>query len=135
MSKKNPLGGGDQLNGLLGRGTSCTGDLVFEDLFRIEGAFKGSIRSANHLYVDASADVEADIDVGVLIVSGRVVGKIRASDRVEIHEGGRVIGDIRSPNLITRRGAIFRGNCFIGEEEAPEARPFKTERAFFKGAS
>jgi cytoskeletal protein CcmA (bactofilin family) len=134
MSKKSPLGS-SSLNGLLGPGTSCTGDLVFEDVFRIEGTFKGSIRSANHLYVDATADVEADIDVGVLVVLGRVVGKIRATDRVEIHEGGKVIGDIRSPNLITRRGAIFRGNCFIGEEEAAEARPFKAERAFFKGAS
>ena len=134
MSRKSPLGSGE-LNGLLGPGTSCTGDLVFEDVFRIMGTFKGSIRSANMLYVDASADVEADIDVGVLVVSGRVVGKIRATDRVEIHEGGRIIGDIRAPNLITRRGAVFRGNCFIGEEEGVESRPFKTERAFFKGAS
>ena len=134
MSKKNALGSGE-LNGLLGPGTSCIGDLVFEDVFRIMGTFKGSIRSANLLYVDATADVEAEIDVGVLVVSGRVVGKVRASDRVEIHEGGKVIGDIRAPNLITRRGAVFRGNCFIGEEEGAEARPFKTERAFFKGAS
>ncbi len=135
MSRKPSHAGGEQLNGLLGPGTSCTGDLVFDDVFRIMGTFKGSIRSANMLYVDATADVEADIDVGVLVVSGRVVGKVRASDRVEIHEEGKVIGDIRAPNLIMRRGAIFRGNCFIGEEEDTDARPFKTERTFFKGAS
>lgn len=134
MSRKGVLGAGE-LNGFLGRGTSCTGDLVFEDSMRIDGTFKGSIRSASILSIGETADIEADIDVGVLLVSGRVVGKIRASDRVEIHPGGKVVGDIRAPNLITRQGAVFRGNCFIGEEEDLEARPFRTERAFFKGAS
>ena len=127
--------GAGELNGFLGRGTSCTGDLVFEDSMRIDGTFKGSIRSASTLSIGETADIEADIDVGVLLVSGRVVGKVRASDRVEIHPGGKVIGDIRAPNLITKQGAVFRGNCFIGEEESTETRPFKTERAFFKGAS
>lgn len=133
MSKKN-LGSGE-LNGFLGRGTSCTGDLVFEEFMRIDGVFKGSIRSDSTLSVSETADIEADIDVGVLLVNGRIVGKIRATDRVEIHAGGKVIGDIRAPNLITKPGAVFRGNCFIGEEEDTEVRPFKTERAFFKGAS
>jgi cytoskeletal protein CcmA (bactofilin family) len=133
VSKKN-LGSGE-LNGFLGRGTSFTGDLVFEDSMRIDGVFKGSIRSDSMLSVSETADIEADIDVGVLLVNGRIVGKIRATDRVEIHAGGKVIGDIRAPNLITRPGAVFRGNCFIGEEEDTEVRPFKTERAFFKGAS
>ena len=134
MSRKSVLGAGE-LNGFLGIGTSCSGDLVFEDSMRIDGTFKGSIRSDNVLSIGETADIEADIDVGVLLVSGRVVGKIKASDRVEIHPGGKVIGDIRAPNLITKQGAVFRGNCYIGEEEEEAARPIKAERAFFKGAS
>ena len=135
MSRKNVLGN-ELLNGFLGVGTSCTGDLAFEDSLRIDGSFKGSIRSANTLTIGEGGDVEADIDVGVLLVSGRLVGKVRASDRVEIHPGGRIIGDVRAPNLITKQGALFRGNCFIGEEEVDDARaPIKAERAFFKGAS
>lgn len=134
MTKKSLFSAGE-LNGFLGHGTTCTGDLVFEDSMRIDGTFKGTIRSESVLSVGERADVEADIEVGILLVSGRVVGKIRATDRVEIHPGGKVIGDIRAPNLVTKQGAIFRGNCFIGEEEDLSAQPFKTERAFFKGAS
>lgn len=125
----------NELTGFLGPGTTFNGDLTFEDSLRIEGTFKGTIRSEALLWVGESAQVEADIDVAVLLVAGRVVGKIRATDRVEIHDGGKVVGDIRAPNLITKQGAIFRGNCFIGEEEELESQPFKTERAFFKGAS
>lgn len=134
MAKKSLFEGGE-LNGFLGKGTSCTGDLVFEDSMRLDGVFKGTIRSDSVLSIGESADVEADIQVGTLLVSGRVVGKVRATDRVEIHPGGRVIGDIRAPNLVTKQGAVFRGNCFIGEEEDVAAQPFRTERAFFKGAS
>jgi cytoskeletal protein CcmA (bactofilin family) len=135
VSKKTSLFKAGELNGFLGRGTTCMGDLVFEDSMRIDGSFQGTIRSESVLFIGETADIEADIDVGVLLVSGKVVGKIRATDRVEIQPGGKVIGDIRAPNLITRSGAIFRGNCFIGEEEELTSQPFKTERAFFKGAS
>ena len=134
MAKKSLFASGE-MNGYLGVGTSMSGDLVFENSMRIDGRFKGSIRSDALLSVGESGEVEADIDVGVLLVNGKVVGKIRASDRVEIHPGGKVIGDIRAPNLVTRTGAVFRGNCFIGEEEDVDAKPLHAERAFFKGAS
>lgn len=134
MAKKSLFASGE-MNGYLGVGTSMAGDLVFENSMRIDGRFKGSIRSDALLSVGETGEVEADIDVGVLLVNGKVVGKIRATDRVEIHPGGKVIGDIRAPNLVTRTGAVFRGNCFIGEEEDVGSKPLHAERAFFKGAS
>lgn len=133
MSKKSLFTGGES-DGYLGKGTSMMGDLVFESSMVIDGTFKGTIRSDSLLTIGRTGDIEADIDVGVLLVLGKITGKVRASDRVEIHEGGKVIGDIRAPNLITRQGAIFRGNCFIGEEEDPSAQPLQAKRAFFKGA-
>lgn len=134
MAKKSLFASGE-MNGYLGLGTAVTGDLVFENSLRIDGSFKGSIRSDAVLTVGEAGDIEADIDVGVLLVYGKVVGKVRASERVEIHPHGKVVGDIRAPNLVTRAGAVFRGNCFIGEEEDAAARPLHAERAFFKGAS
>ena len=132
---KNRIFTTSEMNGYLGKGTSMTGDLVFESSMRIDGTFKGSIRSDALLSIGETGDVEADIDVGILHVNGKVTGRIRASDHVEIHDGGKVIGDIRAPNLVTRKGAIFRGNCFIGEEEDADAQPLHAERAFFKGAN
>jgi cytoskeletal protein CcmA (bactofilin family) len=134
VAKKSLFNSGES-DGYLGEGTTLSGDLVFQASMQIGGRFKGSVRSEAQLSIMETADVEADIDVGILLVYGKVVGKIRATDRVEIHPGGKVIGDIRSPNLVTRTGAIFRGNCFIGEEENLDARPLHAERAFFKGAS
>ena len=123
-----------ELDGFLGRSTSMTGDLRFDTSMRIDGTFKGSIRSESELSIGESGDIEADIEVATLHVYGKVTGKIRATESVEIHPGGKVVGDIRAPNLVTKQGAVFRGNCFIGEEEDENAGSLHTERAFFRGA-
>ncbi|MEM7245225.1 MAG: polymer-forming cytoskeletal protein [Acidobacteriota bacterium] len=133
MARRSPFAS-EEMDGFLGKGTSFAGDLVFNNKMRIDGKFRGTIRSDNFLSIGETAEVEADVDVAVLHVTGKITGKIRATDRVEIHPPGKVIGDVRAPNLITRSGAVFRGTCFIGDEDE-DSSPMQPERSFFKGAS
>ncbi|SRR5581483_2923445 len=107
---------GGELNGFLDRGSSFKGELEFEDTMRIDGRFNGRITSKNELIVGESAHVEGDIHVGRVAISGTVVGKIVAGQRVEIHRNGKVYSDIDTPALIIEEGAIFQGNCVMGEK-------------------
>ncbi len=106
------------LNGFLDRGSSFKGELEFEDTMRIDGKFNGKIHSKNELIVGESAHIEGDIHVGRIAISGTVVGKITAAQRVEIHRNGKVYSDIDTPNLIIEEGAIFQGNCVMGERKS-----------------
>lgn len=117
--KKNTAG---ELNGFLDRGSSFQGELEFEDTMRIDGRFNGRIISKNELIVGESARIEGEIHVGRIAISGTVIGKIKADERVEIHRGGRVYSDVISPVLVVEEGAIVQGTCVTGEKEAP-ARP------------
>ena len=45
------------------------------------------------------------------------MGKIAADSRVEIHRNGKVYSDIDTPALIIEEGAIFQGNCVMGEKK------------------
>ena len=110
-------GSGD-LNGFLDRGSSFKGELEFEDTMRIDGRFHGKIVSKNELIVGESATIEGDVHVGSIAISGTVVGKIVAGHRVEIHRNGKVFSDIETPALIIEEGAIFQGNCTMGERKA-----------------
>ena len=110
-------GSGD-LNGFLDRGSSFKGELEFEDTMRIDGRFHGKIVSKNELIVGESAAIEGDIHVGSIAISGTVIGKILADHRVEIHRNGKVFSDIETPALIIEEGAIFQGNCTMGERKA-----------------
>ncbi len=105
------------LNGFLDRGSSFKGELEFEDTMRIDGKFNGRIRSKNELIVGESAHIEGEIHVGRIAISGTVVGKIKADQRVEIHRNGKVYSDIDTPALVIEEGAIFQGNCVMGEKD------------------
>ena len=106
-----------ELNGFLDRGSSFKGELEFEDTMRIDGRFNGKIVSKNELIVGESAHIEGDIHVGRIAISGTVVGKIAADSRVEIHRNGKVYSDIDTPALIIEEGAVFQGNCVMGDRK------------------
>ena len=109
-------GSGD-LNGFLDSGASFKGELEFEDTMRIDGRFNGKIVSKNELIVGESATIEGDVHVGRIAISGTVIGKIVATQRVEIHRNGKVYSDIDTPALIIEEGAIFQGNCVMGDRK------------------
>src|SRR3954469_18148696 len=109
--------GSGELNGFLDRGASFKGEMEFEDTMRIDGKFNGRISSKNELIVGESAMIEGDIFVGRIAISGTVVGKIVATQRVEIHRNGKVYSDIDTPALIIEEGAIFQGHCVMGEKK------------------
>ena len=106
-----------ELNGFLDRGATFKGELEFEDTMRIDGKFNGKIVSKNELIVGESAHIEGDIHVGRITINGTVVGKILADQRVEIHRNGKVYSDIDTPALIIEEGAIFQGNCVMGDKK------------------
>lgn len=106
-----------ELNGFLDRGASFKGELEFEDTMRIDGKFHGKIMSKNELIVGESATIEGDVHVGRVAISGTVIGKIVAAQRVEIHRNGKVYSDIDTPALVIEEGAIFQGNCVMGDRK------------------
>ncbi|HUJ14191.1 MAG TPA: polymer-forming cytoskeletal protein [Thermoanaerobaculia bacterium] len=109
--------GSGELNGFLDSGASFKGELEFEDTMRIDGRFNGKIVSKNELIVGESATIEGDVNVGSIAISGTVIGKIVATQRVEIHRNGKVYSDVDTPALVIEEGAIFQGNCVMGERK------------------
>jgi cytoskeletal protein CcmA (bactofilin family) len=107
-----PLTPASEITALLGRGTRYEGKLFFEGKVRIDGIFKGEIKSDDTLIIGDGAEVHAEIDVATVIVRGGVVhGNVRAATAIEIHAPGKLIGNIHSPSLFIERGVEFQGSC------------------------
>ena len=102
-----------EINTLLGRGSEFEGKLTFEGTVRIDGRLKGEVFSDDILVIGEGAHVEAEIDIGEIIVQGTVVGNIRAKRGIEIHAPGRVKGDLTTPELQIDKGVIFEGRSFM----------------------
>lgn len=99
------------LNGFLDAGSHINGELHFEDTFRIDGKLTGHAISEGDLVVGDTGEVDAELRVGRVFISGTVRGKIRAAQRVEITADGRVFADIDTPSLVIEDGALFEGSC------------------------
>ena len=109
------------LNGFLDAGSHMTGELHFEDTFRIDGKFTGSVVSTGDLIVGERGDVDGEIRVHRVFVSGTVHGTLRAAERVEITAAGKVMADVYTPSLTIDDGAHFEGRCSMERLQASPA--------------
>jgi cytoskeletal protein CcmA (bactofilin family) len=88
------------------------GEISFKDLLRVNGHIRGIVQSdRGTLIVDEAAIVDAQIDVGVAIISGEVNGDVVARERVELGRGAIINGNISTPLLSIKPGAAFHGDC------------------------
>ncbi len=114
----------DDISGFLAEGTEIHGEIRFRDVLRVDGKIGGKIISERELVVGESGEVEADVDVGVLSVSGKVTGTIHVKEKLEIHPTGRVIGDLtlEKPNLVIHEGGVFEGNIDMNAGKKKDVR-------------
>ena len=119
-----------EITALLGRGTKFEGKLHFEGRVRVDGTFKGEIKSDDTLVIGDGAEVHAEIDCATVIVRGGTVhGNIRAKNALEIHAPGKVIGNIHSPSIFIDRGVEFQGSCRMDAIDGAPAKPATKEAA------
>lgn len=120
--------GATGVNSFLGRGCEYDGKLSFEGTVQIDGRFTGEIVSSDVLIIGEGAEVHAEIDVAVVIISGSVEGNITARSRIEMRSPARLLGNIVSPVVVMEEGVFFEGTCrmdLTAHQKTDAARPIK----------
>jgi cytoskeletal protein CcmA (bactofilin family) len=88
-----------------------SGVINFEKSFLARGRISGEIVAHGILLIDEGAVVQADISADRVIIRGSVTGNVTASVRVEITLTGRLLGNVRAPEINFEIGCVFNGNC------------------------
>ena len=101
---------------ILGPESSFEGKLAFDGTVRIDGHFKGEVRTDGILVIGQTAKVEAQVFVGSIVINGEVMGDITAKGSIEIHAPGKVRGNISAKELQISKGALFDGTSRMVEE-------------------
>lgn len=112
-----------QVNGLLDKGCSFEGKIVFDGTVQINGDFSGEIHSEGTLVVGQEARVSGSLFVDTLISYGTVDGKVEAKSRIEIHVPSVVTADLTTKSLSIEEGALFQGNCHMHHAAKIETIP------------
>lgn len=112
----------NKMSGFFDKDTQIKGDLRFKGTFRIDGHFNGNIDSESTLIIGETGKVEADLNIGHIIITGEIKGNIQAKEKVEISSTGRAIGTIIAPKLVIKEGAYLEANCQT-TDKVPLAKP------------
>ena len=96
-----------EVNAFMGGETFFEGKLSYTGAVRVDGRYKGEIRSDDTLIVGETGRVEGEIHVGIAIIQGEIVGNLYAKEKVELRHPGRMIGDIITPVVVIDEGEIF----------------------------
>ncbi|MFQ5912755.1 MAG: polymer-forming cytoskeletal protein [Nitrospinota bacterium] len=100
---------------IIGRSIRIRGNLEGDEDLTFLGRLEGQLNlKGRHLSVGEGANVKADIRARAVSVSGTVSGKIEATERMAIHSGGNVSGEILTPRLATEDGSILGGRFVVG---------------------
>jgi cytoskeletal protein CcmA (bactofilin family) len=96
--------------GVIAVGLFLRGELRGEDDLIIEGRVEGEITLKKHITVEATGVIVADVQTKNITIKGEMRGNMTAEDKVEIHHGARVVGNITAPRVVIAEGARFKGH-------------------------
>ena len=111
------------INTIIGNNSKIEGVLVASHPTRVDGLLQGEILSKSSVIVGESGVVKGDIRAVEILVAGTVYGNLKAEERIELTETGRVLGDLITKSLVIDEGASFKGSCtmeVLEEKKGPE---------------
>ncbi len=115
----------EEIIAFLGKGTSFKGIVTYNGTIRVDGNVEGEIITQGTLVVGEDASIDAEINVGTIICSGKINGNIIAKNKIHLMHPAIMNGSIKTPTLIIDDGVRFNGNCEMkssGGEDLLKAR-------------
>jgi len=97
------------------------GEVTAHEDLTIEGRVEGTIESNLHsVTISQTGLVKAEILAKDIVVIGKMIGSVNASEKVKICPNGSVQGDVVSPTVTIAEGATFRGSIDTPRKPAEE---------------
>lgn len=112
------------INSVIGEGSYFKGNFQLAGPLRIDGRYEGETLNVDSLTVGETGKVKADIKVGTAVINGIIIGNIEATTRVMLMPTSRILGEIRTPELIIQNGVMLEGACIVAPD--PKTNPKET---------
>ena len=109
------------INTMIGGGAAFYGDLRVSGGMMIDGDVDGNIEISGNIIVAERARVRGNITAKSAIISGIVIGDIRAPESIKLMSSSTVIGDVSTRKLHVADKVILHGHCIsIADQERYE---------------
>lgn len=118
----------------IGKSMIIKGEVSGEEPINVEGKIEGSMSVPGaHVNIGREAVVKSNLQCGEAIIRGTLCGNLTASDRVEVHSGGSLIGEVVARRISVEDGAYFKGSLDMRRPDPkahldPDSKYAKTAR-------
>ena len=116
MKKKDKIVTEDfnKVNTLL-EGTKMVGDIITNSPFKINGVIEGNFVSKSNIEIGKSGVIRGNINCVEADIEGIIEGTLKVSGLLTLRKSSKVTGDILTNKLHIEEGAIFIGECKMGD--------------------
>ena len=111
---------------VIAAGSHCEGKLEGSVPIRVEGRFRGEIRTSAAVRILEGGLVEGEIKATQVTVAGELVGKVEVQGLVRITASGRVEGDVSGGRLVIEEGGTLEGQSATSTS-GPDSRNSEEE--------
>ena len=89
---------------------------------RIAGRFKGDVRIDGNFNIESGAHLTGQVLAAIVVVGGELQGNIESAKRVDVLEGGIIVGDVKAGSITVAAGSRMRGHVEFGWDEEKIAK-------------
>jgi cytoskeletal protein CcmA (bactofilin family) len=97
-------------------GTHAEGTIIAKSDIRIDGMVEGNLQCSGKLIIGIEGKVEGEAICQNAVIEGTFRGSLTVHDSLDVRENANVVGDIKTGKLNVQAGAIFNGNCDMGQK-------------------
>lgn len=105
------------MNTIIGKDSVITGTIDIKGPLRVDGKIKGQVHCSDTVTVGIGGELEAEVNCRNASISGKVIGNIIATEKVELQAKAEIEGDLKTKSLVIEQGAIFSGSCHMKAQE------------------
>ena len=84
---------------------------------RMAGRFKGDVRIDGNFNIEPGAHLTGQVLTAVVVVGGELQGNIESAKRVDVLEGGVIVGDVKAGSITVAAGSRMRGHVEFGWDD------------------
>lgn len=118
---------GQQTPAYIGKSLHIKGEISGTEALHIDGRVEGFVRlEGAYLNVGPGAMVKANVSAREIVIRGEVTGNVTTTERLDIRNGGSLVGDIVAHSVSIEEGAYFKGSIDMRRVESARPQPVKT---------
>lgn len=97
-------------------GTRVEGNITAQNDIRIDGTVEGILNCKGKLIIGQDGKVEGQAICQNAVIEGSFKGELTVQEILDVRENANVVGEIKTGKLNVASGAVFNGNCDMGQK-------------------